>query len=128
MPSVANLSSLFNVVPLHSDCLLLSSLNWSSLIAEDIFLTLAPIHSSATVGIILCLVADCCIVFSACNCSALAVSDECDQVTGACVCQDEAQGLKCDDCEYGYIGIIVLELKFFHKLMMQIWYRSSTCL
>ena len=47
-----------------------------------------------------------CIVFSACNCSALAVSEECDQVTGACVCQDGARGLKCDDCEYGYIGTL----------------------
>ena len=43
-------------------------------------------------------------VFSACNCSALAVSEECDQLTGACDCQDGAQGLKCDDCSYGYIG------------------------
>ena len=46
-----------------------------------------------------------CIVVPACNCSALAVTEECDQVTGACVCQDGARGLKCDDCEYGYIGI-----------------------
>lgn len=45
-----------------------------------------------------------CIVLLACNCSALAVSEECDQVTGACVCQDGARGLKCDDCEYGYTG------------------------
>ena len=41
---------------------------------------------------------------SACNCSELAVSEECDQLTGACTCQDSAQGLKCDGCDYGYIG------------------------
>ena len=43
---------------------------------------------------------------SACNCSALAVSEECEPVTGACFCQDGARGLKCDDCEYGYIGTL----------------------
>lgn len=51
-----------------------------------------------------------CIVPSACNCSALAVSEECDQVTGACICQDGAQGLKCDDCQYGYIGNSALNI------------------
>lgn len=52
---------------------------------------------------------------SACNCSALAVSEECDQLTGTCTCQDSAQGLKCDGCDYGYIGrIYVLQLNNYY--------------
>lgn len=38
-------------------------------------------------------------------CSALAVSVECDQMTGQCVCQQGAVGLKCDDCDFGYFGM-----------------------
>ena len=40
----------------------------------------------------------------ACNCSALAISNECDLLTGRCQCEEGAIGLKCDDCAFGFIG------------------------
>ena len=42
--------------------------------------------------------------FTACNCSELSISEECDAVTGQCQCQEGAIGIKCDDCAFGYFG------------------------
>lgn len=41
---------------------------------------------------------------TACNCSDLSVSGECDIVSGQCQCQAGAIGLKCDDCAFGFFG------------------------
>jgi len=40
----------------------------------------------------------------ACNCSSLAISEECDIVTGMCRCQPGAIGLRCNDCAFGFFG------------------------
>ena len=42
--------------------------------------------------------------YTACGCSELSVSGECDIVSGQCQCQEGAIGLKCDDCAFGYFG------------------------
>ena len=39
-----------------------------------------------------------------CNCSPLAMSNECDLITGRCQCMDGAIGLKCNDCAFGFTG------------------------
>ena len=41
-----------------------------------------------------------------CGCSALSVSEECDSVSGQCQCQEGAVGTKCDDCAFGFTGIM----------------------
>lgn len=46
----------------------------------------------------------CLSLFSACGCSGLAVSMECDAETGRCVCEEGAIGPKCDDCAFGFTG------------------------
>ena len=49
----------------------------------------------------------CTLLSLACNCSNLAVSAECDRVTGRCQCQPGAIGLKCDDCAFGFTGMSI---------------------
>ena len=48
---------------------------------------------------------------TACQCSPLAVSSECDLVTGACQCVEGAIGLKCDDCAFGFTGWYFVQYK-----------------
>lgn len=66
--------------------------------------TLPNSHSPLPLLLHLHLSIPCICIYTACGCSELSVSGECDIVSGQCQCQEGAIGLKCDDCAFGYFG------------------------